>query len=954
MAKDKSVVSRQRIARHSSTPSERMWTAIQKRSFLHVLCVIPISWVFFPHLMFPTIPFLVLLLLINFSVKFTLPVHLPITAKKHYKLDHNNLRPARDRKQRSVRRPQGPKGCVYVGNVMDTDEQVWWDQPLTCTHLIFFATTGGGKTFSFTGLLANFIICSGFCYSDAKADLGLIENFARMIFRQGRINDLYILSFQQGNRSPWMINHGELISHSMNPCASSSAPLIAEVFKSLLDGEGDIWGKRADSFTSVLIRPITYMRDKFDWPMGFGVIASYFQLERLGHLCKIGLNKDEKYKIPEEDMKYFKPLIGFIETLPGMTDQFFQALVQQNQAAMAKITPTVRDQLGFVTMQLINVTNDLVGDYSHIFETDYGQLDLEDAMINRRFVLTLLPAMERSESSMATLGKIVLALQKSIVANAMPFQISGNLSEHIASRPTNTDYPYVSVNDEAGSFLTAGISTTTAQSRSSNVAFWFGGQDQQAMKKRGAIIEKEVDTIIGTTVNKLAGSLLDISTTEMFIKYADKELRLEATEMSREAKSGSYDRREENRLTVQERDVLTPKMLQDQSEGQAYLITKSKLNQITLPNYTTPDLGKKLSSFQMFETVPVKPMPIQELQTLSYLTEAYRDAVRDGKDLFGSLRNLKSVYISNLAERFTVILDASIDLENDAINKLSKSAHGILACTVYTREDHMRKAALNMVAYPSISVEDTHYIDTVWPTADKEEEDAYYVDETTSAAKYDVQSDISASISDIDEESEVLGGAAANVELGDIDDISIDDIHSLPPAKSMLDEYAGDEPVAFDKETVSASSGVADGDISSWAEGDLFSSFLNNDTDAGDDEGEESSGGAPLLPLSAEALTTPVSDEELLPMGLPRDDIIELNALLHEKGIHRVTTTDMVSEVLSDEPSGSFMPPIEYEGNIEDDLSVLDTLEAYNPTYSVSKESAISVLKRLTKSMKTQ
>lgn len=555
--------------------------------------------------------------------RFTLPIHLPIYSK--YKKDFNNLKTVTV-KGRNVPVPSVPAGVVYVGNMQSTNEQVWWDKPLCCTHLFFLATTGGGKTFSFAGILANFIVYSGFFYSDAKADLALVETYSRFMWRMGRINQLYILSFQSGNRSPWSIRKDERISHTFNPAASASAPMIAELFKSLLDGDGDIWAKRGDNLSTVLIRPLTYQRDFYGWPMGFGQIANFFSLEKLGELCGIGEGRNDIYAIPEINRKYFKPLNSFIRTLPGLTENDYEGLVTSNKELISKITPTTRDQLGFVTMQLVNVTNDLVGDYGHIFETMYGQINTEDALTNRKVVITLLPALERSESTMSVLGRISLASQKTVVANAQAFKLEGELSDHIGSRPTAADVPYASVNDEAGSYMVDGVSANTAMARSANVSFWFGGQDLPAMKKRGGMIEKEVDTIWGTTVNKMAGSVLEENTINAFISAADEEYRLEATDFEVQD-NGYFKKRISNRLSVQSRKLLTPKMLSNQEPGQVQLLTRGTVRALSLPNFMTKGLSKPIKNFYVTETVPVIPLPYEKLHIRNQIRSRMENAI---------------------------------------------------------------------------------------------------------------------------------------------------------------------------------------------------------------------------------------------------------------------------------------------------------------------------------------
>lgn len=618
----KSVLSSKQLQRDTRHPFTKFNDWMKKKDALFFIGVVFASS-FFLYQFAVLIYFITIFLILLTFQKFKLPIHLPIFAK--YKKDYNNLKTVKI-KGKNTPVPSAPAGVVYVGNMQSTNEQVWWDKPLTCTHVFFLATTGGGKTFSFAGILANFVIYSGFCYSDAKADLGLVETYSRMMFRMGRINQLFILSFQSGNRSPWSIAKGERISHSFNPAASGSAPMIAELFKSLLDGDGDIWAKRGDNLSTVLIRPLTYMRDVFSWPMGFGQIAKHFTIEKLGMLCGVAENRNSAYPIQKEHFSYFDPLISFIKTLPGLTENDYEGLASGNKELISKITPSTRDQLGFVTMQLVNITNDLVGDYGHVFETMYGQINLEDALTNRKVVITLLPALERSESTMSILGRITLAAQKTIVANAQSFKLFGELSDHIGSRPTAADCPFASVNDEAGSYMVDGVSANTAMARSANVSFLFGGQDLQAMKKRGGMIEKEVDTIWGTTVNKMAGSVLEESTINAFIQAADEEYRLEATDFEIED-NGYYKKKKSNRFSVQQRKLLTPTMLSNQEAGQVQLLTRGTVRSISLPNFVTAGLKKPVTNFYITETIPIIPMDHEFLVMRKGITSRVKVAI---------------------------------------------------------------------------------------------------------------------------------------------------------------------------------------------------------------------------------------------------------------------------------------------------------------------------------------
>ena len=847
--------------------------------------------------------------------RFSLPIHLPIFSK--HKLDYNNLK-TKKVKGKNVPVPSAPAGVVYVGNMQSTNEQVWWDKPLCCTHLFFLATTGGGKTFSFAGILANFVIYSGFCYSDAKADLGLIESYSRMMWRMGRINQLYVLSFQSGNRSPWSITKGERISHTFNPAANGSAPMIAELFKSLMDGDGDIWAKRADNLSTVLIRPLTYMRDKFNWPMGFGQISAFFTLEKLGELCGIGEGRKESYPIDKDHKKYFEPLISFIKTLPGLTDSDYEGLASGNKELISKITSTTRDQLGYVTMQLVNITNDLVGDYGHIFETMYGQINLEDALTNRKVVITLLPALERSESTMSVLGRITLAAQKTIVANAQAFKLQGELSDHIGSRPTAADVPFASVNDEAGSYMVDGVSANTAMARSANVSFWFGGQDLQAMKKRGGMIEKEVDTIWGTTVNKMAGSVLEEQTIRAFIEAADEEFRLENSDFELED-FGGFKRKKANRLTVQQRKVLTPRMLSNQDAGQVQLLTRGTVRALSLPNFITPSLKKPVKNFYITETIPIIPMDHEYLFMRKSIIAKVKTAIKvsDKANVFelalekipdarvkGAGVNKCLIFMNDVIGKFSsptysrlTVFSAFAVLQLYITKYCSKTLSSLKVKVQEGDESKSLPSHINAVERLfGVKLNDSRLINNV---AEESDDEAYEEDDEISVSQLDEAKAYALSEENIDAFQRELAAIMGEEQVSDHDE---DELFSSLEPEEVLDEYDDG-----DVTTILNASGPDDSVYKEEKEPDFVGKVENE----------------PELNVD-------------LNFKIGKKGLVDIADLLKDKGV-----TDTEHVLMSEESAVIEEKKENVQNVLDDDLAALDAIRSYRPSNYKASESHI-------------
>ncbi len=63
----------------------------------------------------------------------------------------------------------------------------------------------------------------------------------------------------------------------------------------------------------------------------------------------------------------------------------------------------VREQHGFITMQLTRVFGSLADTYGHIIRTNLAEVDLKDVVLNRRILVVLLPALEKSPEELSNL-----------------------------------------------------------------------------------------------------------------------------------------------------------------------------------------------------------------------------------------------------------------------------------------------------------------------------------------------------------------------------------------------------------------------------------------------------------------------------------------------------------------------------------------------------------------------
>src|SRR5476651_2414664 len=169
-------------------------------------------------------------------------------------------------------------------------------------------------------------------------------------------------------------------------------------------------------------------------------------------------------------------------------------------------------------MQLTRVFGSFADTYGHIMRTNLAEVDFKDIVLNRRILVVLLPALEKSPDELANLGKIIIASLKAMMAAGLGDTVEGEFRDLIKRKPTNAPTPFVSIMDEYGYYAVKGFAVVPAQARSLGFSAIFAGQDLPAFQKAS----KEEAASIGANTNiKICMKLEDPTETwEFFSKSA--------------------------------------------------------------------------------------------------------------------------------------------------------------------------------------------------------------------------------------------------------------------------------------------------------------------------------------------------------------------------------------------------------------------------------------------------
>ncbi|MGB4057841.1 MAG: TraM recognition domain-containing protein [Alphaproteobacteria bacterium] len=450
------------------------------------------------------------------------------------------------------------EGILYLGNVDSTNEEVWFTNSDARTHILYLGTTGAGKTEGLKSIVTN-ALCwgSGFVYVDGKADTDLWSSLSALVRRFGRDDDLLVLNYMTGNTDT------KAPSNTMNPFSSGSASYLTNMLVSLMpDSQGDnaMWQERAVSLIGALMPALTWKRDNQDMPLSVRTIREYLSLPSV-----VKISRDQA--VPEPVRISIK---GYLETLPGYVAEAFDdsgAPKPPGGGGPAYDTTTASQQHGYLAMQFTRSLQSLGDEYGYIFDTQAADVDMVDVVLNRRILVVLIPALEKSNDEIANLGKIVAATIKGMMGSTLGANVEGSSETVIENKPTHSATPFVTVFDEVGYYTAQGMAVMAAQARSLGFSLVFSGQDIPAMKKR---VREEANSILGNCNIKIFGKLEDpTETKDFFEKTVGKAMVTEVSGFQSGAGSSTYY--DSKQASVQLRDRASYEGLRGYTEGQAII-----------------------------------------------------------------------------------------------------------------------------------------------------------------------------------------------------------------------------------------------------------------------------------------------------------------------------------------------------------------------------------------------
>ena len=511
---------------------------------------------------------------------------------------------------------------------------------------------------------------SGLIYVDGKGDVSLFTKIFAMARVMGREDDLLVINYMTGSRDVFGPQK-EKLSNTLNPFSSGSSGGLTELLVSLMDdsgGDGGMWKGRAISLVSAIMMALVYLREQKEILLDVDVIREYLILDNIIKLYK---RRDLPTHIRQALKAYLVSLPGFQETAPKQGE-------------------TTLEQHGYLQMQFTKLLGSLADAYGYIFRTNLGEVDFKDIVLNRRILVVLLPALEKSTDELANLGKIIVACLKQMMAEGLGSKLEGDYADVIEIRPTTSPTPFMCILDEYGYYAVKGSAVMPAQARSLGFSMIFAGQDLPAFQKAD---EKEAMSIVANCNIKIFMKLEDPKDTyELFDKSVGEAYvaTVSGYQMNQGGIMGGFVGMQNANIDLRKRGNLLD--LKDQQEGDAHIIFKSAVIRARM-FYASPPNPRTI---QVNYFVKVEPPDKKEITQLdagmndllknltnkAYLREV-EESLEDEEDLITEIEQLLEKY-SNLGatEQACAVIAT---LGNTLQSSLDKNISAI--ANIYNNED---------------------------------------------------------------------------------------------------------------------------------------------------------------------------------------------------------------------------------------------------------------------------
>lgn len=512
-----------------------------------------------------------------------------------HEIDHADIDP-------KTKKPQEGRGIIFIGNRKSDNAEVWLANADGRQHFFFSGSTGAGKTEGLISLSYNALVWgSGYAYSDGKGDVSCWTKHFSMIRAMGREDDLFVINYMTGGGDTTK-RRADKLSNTYNPFAVGNTESLIQLIVGLMDaseGKSDIWKGRAISFISALLPALVDLRDKGLLMLHIGAIREYLPFPKF----------NEMISNPNVSQRSRDMMQAFLLDVPG-----YKRDKGDNQSG------TFLEQYGYQQMQFTRILSSLADTYGYIYFTPQGEINLKDIVLNRRILLVLLPALEKSDPELANLGKVIVAGFAGMMGVQLGNKLEGSKLELLDARATNSPTPFVGIFDEFGYYMPVGAAKMWAQARSLGFALVASGQDLQAFYRTS---REETLAIVGSSNFKVFGKVEDPTDTYDLIEKLAGEAYVSVVGGYNQDINGVGGYRGSDEARIERVKRIELQDLKDQIEGEVHILVKSQIIRARM-FYADP---KPVKHYRLNHFLKVAPPDQDELRAMKINTAAVMESL---------------------------------------------------------------------------------------------------------------------------------------------------------------------------------------------------------------------------------------------------------------------------------------------------------------------------------------
>ncbi len=432
-----------------------------------------------------------------------LPFRLPQESEL---IDYNDPMPGRRQFNRA-------RGAVLVGNEWSTQAgelagpELWLSFADLLTHVLCLGTTGSGKTELLVSLLfsAGIGIGSGGIYVDPKGGIKLAAQIFVLSRLLGRDDDFRLMNFNTGAKPPG--RSCRRLSNTANPLSFGTPENISQTILSLVpepEGDNAVFAQSAHALMNAETYAVADLRDQ-GVPVSIATLREYLdpdkfvalahdprvkeanRLSMLSFLGGVQWREDPMWELVQQRMRQSADRgPSELQVLGPSARGGPQppSAAEQAQQAQQVLEPFYQ-QFGFARSYFNQLMNSLVDTYGHIYGATRPEIDMPDVILQRRILVALLPAMEKSPAETRNIGKLTLAMIRNAAAIALGSRAMGTLRDVIYSLPSAAAKPMPIVTDEYPVIAVEGYELVMTQARALGIIAAIGSQDFAGMTKGG-------------------------------------------------------------------------------------------------------------------------------------------------------------------------------------------------------------------------------------------------------------------------------------------------------------------------------------------------------------------------------------------------------------------------------------------------------------------------------------